>query len=30
MVLDGATLANIFLGEIKAWNDPAIVKLNPS
>jgi phosphate transport system substrate-binding protein len=28
--LDGATLAKIFLGEIKAWNDPAILKLNPS
>jgi len=27
--LDGATLAKIFLGEIKTWNDPAIVKLNP-
>src|SRR5256886_10496065 len=29
LVLDGATLARIFLGEIKAWNDPAIRKLNP-
>ncbi len=28
--LDGTTLAKIFLGEIKAWNDPAIQKLNPS
>ena len=28
--LDGATLANIFLGKIKTWNDPAIVKLNPN
>ena len=28
--LDGATLAKIFLGEIKAWNDPAILKLNPN
>jgi phosphate transport system substrate-binding protein len=28
--LDGATLAKIFLGEIKTWNDPAIAKLNPS
>jgi phosphate transport system substrate-binding protein len=27
--LDGPTLARIFIGEIKAWNDPAIVKLNP-
>jgi phosphate transport system substrate-binding protein len=30
LVLDGATLARIFLGEIKAWNDSAIRKLNPS
>src|SRR3954470_7815952 len=28
--LDGATLAKIFLGEVKAWNDPAILKLNPN
>ena len=28
LVLDGATLANIFLGEIKSWDDPAIAKLN--
>lgn len=28
--LDGPTLAKIFLGEIKRWNDPAIVKLNPA
>jgi phosphate transport system substrate-binding protein len=27
--LDGETLANIFLGAVKNWNDPAIVKLNP-
>ena len=27
--LDGRTLANIFLGEIKNWNDPAIAALNP-
>ena len=26
--LDGATLANIFLGKISKWNDPAIVALN--
>ena len=26
--LDGATLANIFLGHIKNWNDPAIAALN--
>ena len=29
LVLDGPTLAKIFLGKIKTWNDPAIVKLNP-
>lgn len=29
MILDGATLANIFLGKITRWNDPAIQKLNP-
>lgn len=28
--LDGPTLAKIFLGEVKTWNDPAIAKLNPS
>src|SRR3954463_12545051 len=27
--LDGTTLAKIFLGEIKSWDDPAIAKLNP-
>jgi phosphate transport system substrate-binding protein len=27
--LDGPTIANIFLGKIKKWNDPAITKLNP-
>lgn len=27
--LDGPTLADIFLGKIKTWNDPAITKLNP-
>jgi phosphate transport system substrate-binding protein len=27
--LDGPTLANIFLGNIKTWNDAAIAKLNP-
>jgi phosphate transport system substrate-binding protein len=26
--LDGPTTANIFLGKIKTWNDPAIAKLN--
>jgi phosphate transport system substrate-binding protein len=30
MVLDGPTLAKIYLGEIKKWNDPAIAKLNPT
>ncbi|MEA2819466.1 MAG: phosphate transport system substrate-binding protein [Bradyrhizobium sp.] len=28
--LDGATLAKVFLGEIKSWDDPAIAKLNPN
>ncbi|MGI9185159.1 MAG: phosphate ABC transporter substrate-binding protein PstS [Solirubrobacteraceae bacterium] len=27
--LDGATIANIFLGKIKTWKDPAITALNP-
>src|SRR5256714_13203728 len=27
--LDGATIADIFLGKIKSWNDPGIAKLNP-
>ncbi len=30
MTIDGPTLAKIFLGEIKKWNDAAIQKLNPS
>src|SRR4030081_805132 len=30
LVLDGPTIAKIFLGEIKKWDDPAIAKLNPS
>jgi phosphate transport system substrate-binding protein len=29
LVFDGPTLAKIYLGEIKTWNDPAIQKLNP-
>ena len=29
LVLDGPTLANIFLGKIAKWDDPAIQKLNP-
>src|SRR3989338_2640223 len=28
MKLDGATLANIYLGKITKWNDPALVALN--
>jgi phosphate transport system substrate-binding protein len=27
--LDGATIADIYLGKIKSWNDPAIKALNP-
>jgi phosphate transport system substrate-binding protein len=30
LVLDGPTLAKIFLGQIKSWDDPAIKKLNPN
>jgi phosphate transport system substrate-binding protein len=30
LVLDASTLAKIFSGKIKNWNDPAIAKLNPS
>lgn len=29
MVFDGATLADIYLGKITKWDDPAIKKLNP-
>ncbi len=29
LILDGATIANIFLGQIINWNDPAIAALNP-
>ena len=29
LVLDGTTLADIYLGKIKTWNDAAIAKLNP-
>ncbi len=29
LVLDGPTLANIFLGTVKTWDDAAIKKLNP-
>ncbi len=27
--LDGATLADIYLGKVRRWNDPAIMALNP-
>src|SRR6476661_16184 len=30
LVIDGPTLAKMFLGEIKSWDDPAIAKLNPN
>jgi phosphate transport system substrate-binding protein len=30
LVIDGPTLADIFLGKITDWDDPAIKKLNPS
>jgi len=30
LVLDGPTLAKIFLGEIKTWDDPAIKALSPT
>ncbi|MFM1989695.1 MAG: phosphate-binding protein PstS [Pseudomonadota bacterium] len=30
LTLDGAVLGDIFRGAIKAWNDPAIAKLNPN
>jgi len=29
LVLDGPTVAQIYLGKINKWNDPAIKKLNP-
>jgi len=29
LTLDGPTIAQIFLGKITKWNDPAIAKLNP-
>jgi phosphate transport system substrate-binding protein len=29
LTIDGPTLAKIFLGDIKTWDDPAIKKLNP-
>ncbi|KHS95411.1 phosphate ABC transporter substrate-binding protein [Pectobacterium brasiliense] len=30
LTLDGKTLGDIYLGNIKKWNDPAITKLNPN
>ena len=30
LVLDGATLADIYLGKIKRWDDAAVKKLNPN
>ena len=30
LVLDGDTIAKIFMGQVKTWNDAAIQKLNPS
>src|SRR5246500_5895685 len=30
LVFDGATLADIYLGKVTKWDDPAIKKLNPS
>jgi phosphate transport system substrate-binding protein len=30
VTLNGAILADIFLGTIKRWNDPAVAKLNPT
>ena len=29
LVLDGPTLADIYLGKIRYWNDPSIARLNP-
>jgi phosphate transport system substrate-binding protein len=30
LVIDGPTLARIFLGEVKSWDDAALKKLNPN
>jgi len=30
LMIDGPTLAKMFLGEVKSWDDPAIAKLNPN
>jgi len=29
LVIDGTTMAKVFMGAVKTWNDPAIAKLNP-
>jgi phosphate transport system substrate-binding protein len=30
LMLDGPTIASIYMGDITRWNDPAIARLNPS
>ena len=30
LTIDGPTLAKIYLGDIKKWNDPTLAKLNPN
>ena len=30
LTIDGPTLAKIYLGEVKTWDDPALKKLNPN
>ncbi len=30
LIIDGPTLADIFMGKITKWNDPALAKLNPN
>jgi len=30
LTLDGPTIAKIYMGEIKSWDDPSIAKLNPN
>ena len=30
IVIDSETLANVYLGKITKWNDPALIKLNPA
>ena len=29
LIIDGSTIADIYLGKISKWNDPAILALNP-